>query len=308
MFIVCWKYIVLFGLVVVNGESLNDSENEATDRISIAKCTEYQKICPLETSPFNIDAEVAAAKEFPHMALIGYQGENKTKWLCSGSLISENFVLTAGHCASSRHHVPTHVRLGDLDFDTEADDVDVRQFNVTETFLYPDFASSSNYDDIALLKIDRTVDFSQYIQPACLPHLSTEISNKVVAAGWGRTLSASTMPMHKPPSILQKVPLNLVPFDVCKESYPPSLRFREGLINQTQLCAGSNPGERDTCAGFGGGPLMNTGRKFSCLYEIVGITSLGRGCGEGDPGVYTRLTSYIDWIEGIVWPEEKKLV
>ncbi|KAG4080009.1 hypothetical protein HA402_006321 [Bradysia odoriphaga] len=215
----------------------------------MAKCTEYQKICPLEALPFNLDDEVAVAKEFPHM-----------------------------------------------------ENVDVRDFNVSETFLYPDYAVRSFTNDIALLKIDRTVDFSEHIQPACLPHLNTEISNKVVATGWGKTVSA----MHKRPSSLQKVPLNLVSFDVCKESYPPSLNFQKGPINQTQLCAGSNRGERDTCAGFGGGPLPNTGRKFSCLHEIVGITSFGKGCGDGDPGVYTRVTSYIDWIEGIVWSEKTK--
>lgn len=37
--------------------------------------------------------------EFPFMAALGYENEdNNTKYLCGGTLISSNFVLTAGHC------------------------------------------------------------------------------------------------------------------------------------------------------------------------------------------------------------------
>lgn len=53
-----------------------------------------------------------------------------------------------------------------------------------------------------------------------------------------------------------------------------------------------------------GGPLqlsktVNTDFKY---YEIIGITSFGRFCASGTPGVYTRVSSYIDWIESNVWP------
>lgn len=46
---------------------------------------------------------------------------------------------------------------------------------------------------------------------------------------------------------------------------------------------------RDACQGDSGGPFVING-------ELVGIISFGRDCGENIPGVYTRVPSFIDWI------------
>jgi secreted trypsin-like serine protease len=56
----------------------------------------------------------------------------------------------------------------------------------------------------------------------------------------------------------------------------------------------------DTCKGDSGGPLMY----FSPLkhhFQLIGIISFGTGCGhEHHAGIYTRVSAYLEWIEGII--------
>jgi secreted trypsin-like serine protease len=74
--------------------------------------------------------------------------------------------------------------------------------------------------------------------------------------------------------------------------------MKEGLI-QSQMCANSKGAKvMDTCEGDSGGPLeIKLYGQKKLIPFLVGVTSLGIGCAIGNPGVYTRVSSYIDWIE-----------
>jgi secreted trypsin-like serine protease len=56
----------------------------------------------IKSTSLIVGGEPASLHEFPHFALLGFQFDNELKFLCGGSLISENFVLTAAHCRSAR--------------------------------------------------------------------------------------------------------------------------------------------------------------------------------------------------------------
>lgn len=79
--------------------------------------------------------------------------------------------------------------------------------------------------------------------------------------------------------------------------------FRNG-VSETQYCAYDPEGRKDSCEGDSGGPLQIIPHN-SNIAKVVGVVSFGIACGSPFPGIYTRVASYVDWIESHVWPDGK---
>lgn len=104
---------------------------------------------------------------------------------------------------------------------------------------------------------------------------------------------------------LNKVSLEIFNPDLCTEAFPKNRKMSNGITDD-QICAGSSAG-RDTCKGDSGGPLQVRIEKKGCLYHLIGIISWGQdACGYGNSlAIYTKIASYVSWIEHIVWDVDK---
>nr|XP_049704373.1 serine protease snake-like [Helicoverpa armigera]XP_049704374.1 serine protease snake-like [Helicoverpa armigera] len=235
------------------------------------------------------------------MALLGY-GKNfsEATFGCGGSLISESFVLTAGHCTATRTQQNVTFAVFGILQRQEVPKVlpeNIRQFK--RIVKHPHFKPPSVYHDIALLELDKPIQLSYKVRPACL-HVGNDIHDiRAYATGWGAL-------GHKGPNanVLQKVPLWRVKNEVCKTKYPHHRVAVRGYDNTTQMCYGDDGIPRDTCKGDSGGPLQISNEDIYCTYLIVGVTSVGlSNCAQvGFPGLYTRVAHYVPWIESVVWP------
>jgi len=90
---------------------------------------------------------------------------------------------------------------------------------------------------------------------------------------------------------LQYINIPLVSQNHCKSFWPD-------LINK-QVCAYEKGKSYDACQGDSGGPLACNAAVGEMQYAQTGVVSYGNGCGKGYPGVYTRVSEYLEWIKNI---------
>lgn len=197
------------------------------------------------------------------------------------------------------------VRLGEYNIVSEPDcvkDVDyiatcadpIMRVGIEEIIVHPEYDPSSNnqFHDIALLRLNKDIEFTDFIQPICLSTKS-ELPPSFIAAGWGRTENMAKS------NIKMKVNLPLVNKDHCQNSYSSRAISAGRTISETQLCAGGED-NKDTCTGDSGGPLMAIADDESGIprWTSFGVVSFGPSmCGTaGWPGVYTKVSEYIPWI------------
>ena len=92
----------------------------------------------------------------------------------------------------------------------------------------------------------------------------------------------------------QKLELPLLTPSQCKKKYG---KFE---VEEGQVCAGGETG-KDSCKGDSGGGLLLSdirGDEVSPPWYLIGVVSFGsKYCGNGKPGVYTRVSHYKEWIE-----------
>ncbi|XP_067623814.1 brachyurin-like [Eurosta solidaginis] len=231
-------------------------------------------------SPRIVNGRTAPVNDFPYQAgLLVNDGE--TLFFCGGSLLSNEWVLTAAHCTLSALKVTVH--LGSITYLDSTVSMEVDKCNI---IVHPSFDMRTIRNDISLIRIP-AVTISDAIKPVTLPncdlHPSLYVDQNVVALGWGRTSDADVS--NSP--ILKYANFKVISNDVCAQVY-----WYLDRINSGKMCTVSvNRG--GVCDGDSGGPLVVANTDLQ-----IGIISFfsNKGCEADEPAAHTRVTSYLYWI------------
>jgi secreted trypsin-like serine protease len=237
--------------------------------------------------PQVVGGQPVNAGQFPFIVLLVNEDNG---YSCTGSLVRDDWVLTAAHCALDGVP-PTHVLISDafpgfLGSKHTADLVEVAQW-----IPHPDFDLTTLSNDVALIHLaakasahpPRLNGAPLYaptpLQLAASPPSSDNLGN-VVIAGFGLIDGGV-----QPPLVYWASSIPTYPIATCQAKYA------NPVVNTRNLCFGSYP---NVCFGDSGGAVFKASGSSFVEYGIV--SGSNSQCG-GGPSLATYVPGYYDWIQ-----------
>lgn len=218
----------------------------------------------------------AAEGQFPHQASVrDYENHH----LCGGWIYSAKWVVSAAHCNYGRSISNTMVVVG-----TNSLVEGGYEYEITRIYIHPQFNSGLDHN-LALLEILYQLEINPHIQPIPIATENMNRATNAVISGWGDSDNSGNFS-----ETLNWIYLPTLTNEQCKDRF--NVVYRE-YITSAKLCTNNVEGV-GLCTGDAGNALIAGG-------VVIGTASWGfGGCGGGYPDVYSRMSYYADWIDGIV--------
>jgi kallikrein len=239
---------------------------------------------------------------------------------CGGSILSRQIIVTAAHCFDA-DFVVANLRIL-AGSETLSDEAKLANLEVSAVTIHPLWdaaayaANTSTFEnDIAIIQLAVPLTFqADTIEPISLPSQSSVLTANTPAyiSGWGYTGVKNDLQQpvdeHGDAFDDNEEPITPVPFPTSLQGVTIytgsdatcSSEIGAAFKPASMLCAGDfeiieDPKfMRDTCQGDSGGPMAVDVDEVTTL---AGITSWGSGCAWLEPGVYTKVSSYVTWIK-----------
>ncbi|XP_065338973.1 trypsin-1-like isoform X1 [Cloeon dipterum] len=217
--------------------------------------------------------------KYPFQVSVQYYGSHT----CAGTILTAEYVLTAAHC------VIWDPAPEVFNVSAGSNYLQGTIHQVTEIMFHEAFNFPYALNDIAVLRVSPAFDFNnELLGPVALPeqYQQTFAETEATVIGWGLNATGGSLQ-----PVLQEVGIFILSDEECYDIY----NTYNGNYNPNNVCAGVREGGKGECNGDSGGPLLVNGQQ-------VGIVSWSKKpCTEAPyPGVYTQVSSFIDWIKSKV--------
>ncbi|KXJ23514.1 Transmembrane protease serine 5 [Exaiptasia diaphana] len=157
---------------------------------------------------------------------------------------------------------------------------------VEKIIRHPNYNERENhkYDyDIALMKLKRSIRYTDKVRPVCLPRRNFPAGTNCYVTGWGDLFEGQ----KRGSTYLRQARIPLVSENECR---------KYNWLTSRMICAGFRNGGTDSCQGDSGGPLVCKNR--SGVWDLAGVVSFGAGCARPRTyGVYADVVDLKEWVE-----------
>jgi len=237
----------------------------------------------------------------PWVVSLGRHEEDDYKHECTGAILTKRIVITAGHCLENRNDLvvragrnnPRHIRSIER--------------KIKAHIYHPKYDQRTFYYDVALVFLDRDLDFSIFVGSICLPDSSFSsiksfVGDGLVVQGWS-SLQAGLE--------LSEIDVIIKSQDECNFKYESSPKddyeyYLPEKLKKIQFCAGNFDTDIRTYYGDSGGPAFR--RRWSPTegesFELIGIVSGGFRFADN---LYAFIAheEILTWIKQVIRVEEE---
>ncbi|GAB0099245.1 Serine protease gd [Sergentomyia squamirostris] len=287
----------------------NQEQDEPYNRFSDSIASSNQ-VCGKIDSRFSVTPLIFGGEEFPKgswpwlVAVHVYKGA-QFSFVCGGTLVSHNLIVSAAHCftitkSSSYQASDVIVFVGKHDLRRLQED-GATISEVSDLNVHPDFLKDprGSFDaDIAVLILKESVQYSTYIQPACLWNLPTDedyfVGKTGVVVGWGRDEKGNLVTY-----LPKRTQVPLVSTQECIKSRDDFAK----LTSSRTICGGWRDGVNGPCTGDSGGGLIMYENGRWLLRGIISIAikhPVSGVCDLREYVVFTDAAKFTNWIRSFI--------
>ncbi|XP_017770016.1 PREDICTED: transmembrane protease serine 11E-like [Nicrophorus vespilloides] len=227
-----------------------------------------------------------------HVALYVSDGL-QLRYICGGNLVRHKYVITAAHCVTrpgtnrKSDAEGFLVHLGRTFLRTFGPGIQERR--VERITIHPEYNNTYLQNDVAVLKLSRDADYTDYVRPVCL---WSDAADDSVIGKLERQITDT----------LQEAQMPVIDTLTCIFSNPD---FYSKYTSTNTLCAGFRNGTSVCNGDSGGGMFFSKTTSNGEVWELRGLVSVslalqGKYCDPYNYVVFSDLAHHKQWLNSVL--------